>query len=221
MLQNLSCRLQDQPSWSSISLALCPARDFIIPLSCTEIINYCKTLFLIHIVLIMVRDTLHMNESLGRGDTLVSPDGRKKLIFQDDGHICLYLSELFVWGTGTNGTSAQRMTMQADGNLCVYDNQNHCIWESRTNHHDGENLRLQLQDDGNLCIYGNVFLWGTMTHDMRRFRKIRFLNSGRTSFDSYPLVKDARTGETVWNGRDNSGPYWCIRNGKSIHRSMP
>lgn len=53
-----------------------------------------------------------------------------------------------VWESGTRG---DRLAMQADGNLTIYDSRGECIWSSGTTGHS--NAYLAAQDDGNLVIY--------------------------------------------------------------------
>jgi hypothetical protein len=66
-----------------------------------------------------------------------------------------------VWETGTAG---ERLAMQADGNLAIYDGAGKCIWASDTG---GNPLAcLAAQDDGNLVIYAadqKRALWATKT----------------------------------------------------------
>jgi len=66
-----------------------------------------------------------------------------------------------VWESGTRG---ERLAMQADGNLAIYDGQGECVWAAGTSGHHG--ACLAAQDDGNLVIYAadrKKPLWHTGT----------------------------------------------------------
>ncbi|KAB2591852.1 mannose-binding protein [Streptomyces arboris] len=61
-------------------------------------------------------------------------------------------------------TNRIRMTMQPDGNLVVYNEQNKPIWAAMT---FGENHRAIFQPDGNLVIHNgdDRAIWASKTHD--------------------------------------------------------
>ncbi|MGW6584561.1 mannose-binding protein [Streptomyces globisporus] len=61
-------------------------------------------------------------------------------------------------------TNRIRMTMQQDGNLVVYNEQNKPIWAAMT---FGENHRAIFQPDGNLVIHNgdDRAIWASKTHD--------------------------------------------------------
>jgi hypothetical protein len=65
-----------------------------------------------------------------------------------------------VWESGTSG---EKLAMQADGNLAIYDQFGTSIWATDTVGHPG--AFLAAQDDGNLVIYGEDrrALWATHT----------------------------------------------------------
>jgi hypothetical protein len=105
------------------------------------------------------------------------------LVFQDDGNLVLYNVDdtNFNWGSGggsqyclsatqqykvpvfssgTDGSGAQSLIMQPDGNLVIYKtgpfppfNPKDAVWSSGTFGHDNQNAFLRVQDDGNLVIY--------------------------------------------------------------------
>lgn len=162
-------------------------------------------------------DTLQTNQSLQRGESLVSSDGRKEFRFQDDSNLCVYHDRHCVWSTMTNGSGATRLSLQADGNIVLYDVMDRAVWDSHTNHHDGEQMRLVMQDDGNLVLYqgqyGTTFRWSTNTFQ-RRFRKVVFKNHCDMAVDCFPLVKSAETNDNIWSGRDNGGKTWVVQTGK-------
>ena len=55
-----------------------------------------------------------------------------------------------LWATGTNGTGADHMAMQLDGNFVIYKGGS-AKWASGTNGHGGTYLKMQ--NDGNLVMY--------------------------------------------------------------------
>jgi hypothetical protein len=95
-------------------------------------------------------DVLPAGSNLTANQALVSPDGQTRAVMQADGNFGIYQSNLWVWGTGTNGSGADHAAMQADGNLVVYAGSTP-KWASGTNG-SGGNL-LKMQNDGNLVIY--------------------------------------------------------------------
>jgi len=69
-----------------------------------------------------------------------------------------------LWNAQTTNSGATRCTMQADGNLVMYNAANAPLWASNTVGHPG--AYLQIQDDGNLAVYANdhvTILWQTNT----------------------------------------------------------
>jgi hypothetical protein len=111
--------------------------------------------------------TLRVNQSLMRGQSLVSNNGRFQLDFQLDGNVVLkhLRSGRVMWATGTNDKPAFRLTMQDDGNLVVYSRDSRPLWASGVT---GPQMRrgqvLTLQDDGNLVVTsrGRVY-WASGT----------------------------------------------------------
>ncbi|HWA02341.1 MAG TPA: bulb-type lectin domain-containing protein [Rhizomicrobium sp.] len=53
-----------------------------------------------------------------------------------------------IWQSGSLG---ERLAMQADGNLTIYNAAGRCVWASHTT--GNPNAYLAAQDDGNLVIY--------------------------------------------------------------------
>jgi hypothetical protein len=107
-------------------------------------------------------DFLLSGQSLFANRSIVSPDGRFKLLQQTDGNLVLYRSDgLVLWAINRYGGT--RAYMQNDGNLVVYDNNWNAVWASNTNGYWGSYLRVQ--NDGNLVIYtpGGAAVWSTGT----------------------------------------------------------
>ncbi|NEB41112.1 mannose-binding protein [Streptomyces sp. SID14515] len=82
-------------------------------------------------------------------------------------------------------TNRIRMTMQQDGNLVVYNEQNKPIWAAMT---FGENHRAIFQPDGNLVIHNGDDrpIWASKTHDfggaqmvLRPDAKVVIVHNGR------------------------------------------
>ncbi|MEV7845795.1 mannose-binding protein [Streptomyces cyaneofuscatus] len=82
-------------------------------------------------------------------------------------------------------TNRIRMTMQQDGNLVVYNEQNKPVWAAMT---FGENHRAIFQPDGNLVIHNgdDRAIWASKTHDfpgaqliLRPDAKVVIVHNGR------------------------------------------
>ncbi|MBK5993134.1 mannose-binding protein, partial [Streptomyces sp. MBT58] len=82
-------------------------------------------------------------------------------------------------------TNRIRMTMQQDGNLVVYNEQNKPIWAAMT---FGQNHRAIFQPDGNLVIHNgdDRAIWASKTHDfggaqmvLRPDAKVVIVHNGR------------------------------------------
>lgn len=82
-------------------------------------------------------------------------------------------------------TNRIRMTMQPDGNLVVYNEQNKPVWAAMT---FGENHRAIFQPDGNLVIHNgdDRAIWASKTHDfggaqmvLRPDAKVVIVHNGR------------------------------------------
>ena len=99
------------------------------------------------------RNVLAAGARMTPGQSLISPDGRYRLLYQGDGNLVLYDDALQtpVWWSGTNGRSAGLVGMQGDGNLVIYDASVTPLWMSGTA--ANASARLVLQTDGNLVVY--------------------------------------------------------------------
>jgi hypothetical protein len=105
------------------------------------------------------RTELSSDSSLFKGDYLLSSDGQSSLIFQEDGNVVYYSSLRKIWETNTMGSFAKRLTMQPDGNLVLYDNDDRPLWYS-SSFNPNNSSKLVLQSDGNMVIYsGQQGLW--------------------------------------------------------------
>jgi hypothetical protein len=110
-------------------------------------------------------DRLQQNEQLNVNDRLDSINGLFHLILQGDGNLVLYRTHFGkpLWASNTDGSPADRIMMQADGNFVSYSAAGNYIWDTGTNGNPG--AWIVLQDDGNLVIYDNASqpLWATNT----------------------------------------------------------
>jgi hypothetical protein len=86
------------------------------------------------------------------GQSLQSPSGRVRLVYQTDGDLVLQDDERRekLWSSGTAGTPAGRAILQLDGNLVVYDRDGSARWSSGTS--GNRNASLVVHDDGNVTI---------------------------------------------------------------------
>jgi nucleoid-associated protein YgaU len=96
-------------------------------------------------------DVMKAGDSLARGESLKSPNGRFELKMQPDGNIVLYDGTTPTWATNTQKDDAERLEMQDDGNLVAYQGKKNAVWSTRTSGKKGASLKLQ--DDGNLVVY--------------------------------------------------------------------
>ncbi|XP_020598757.1 mannose-specific lectin-like [Phalaenopsis equestris] len=86
-----------------------------------------------------------------------------KFIIQYDCNLVLYVNNIAIWASGTNGKGQDcYVTLQHDGNLVVYDYINTAVWASKTDRENG-NYILILQRDRNVAIYSNP-IWSTETN---------------------------------------------------------
>ena len=107
--------------------------------------------------------TLGGNQTLAKGQYLISPDNRFEFIFQDNDDLVLYGPSGALWASNTGGINATGLVMQSDGNLVLYNNGT-AVWATGTNNVEGPTTYLTLQDDGNLEMYNaSGPIWYTNT----------------------------------------------------------
>jgi cell wall-associated NlpC family hydrolase len=102
--------------------------------------------------------------ALAAGQRLQSPNGVFEAVMQGDGNFVLYGPSGWTWQSGTNGSGANRASVQTDGNIVLYTAANAWKWQSRT---DGKGAGfLQVQDDGNMVLYNSAsqWIWQTYTY---------------------------------------------------------
>lgn len=77
-------------------------------------------------------NTLKIGESFKKGTSLVCPNKKYKLKFQDDGNLAFYgANNRYIWDAKTSGKGAT-CKLQNDGNLVIYDKYNKPVWSSET-----------------------------------------------------------------------------------------
>lgn len=103
------------------------------------------------------------NQTLTQDQTLVSADGYSSLSHNSSGVLTLRTDFQSKWSVGGGGVSPNRLVMQGDGNLVLYNRNSVALWNSGTA--GNPNSSLYLQDDGNLVIYSQsgTPLWSSNT----------------------------------------------------------
>lgn len=99
------------------------------------------------------RWVLEAGEVLTPGQALVSPNGRTKLRFGYDGDLILYQDGAATWSSGTSRTGADRVIMQADGELAIYAPPAYGpqpVWRSNSGGFPG--AVLSVRDDGGVVV---------------------------------------------------------------------
>jgi len=116
-------------------------------------------------------NTLASGAKLTEGQRLISKNNTYYLAMQNDGNLCIKkLSDNgFVWCSMEYKGSGSYLTLQADGNLVVYDKNNKAVWYSMTQAYydskygaaDMKPVRAVLEDNGTLSLYSatNKKVW--------------------------------------------------------------
>lgn len=110
-------------------------------------------------------DRLGEWQSINIGQSIVSENGVFSFVMQSDSNACIYQKgiQASIWCTRSNGTGAQFVIMQKDGNLVAYAPGTRPVWQTATQGHEG--TFLLLQNDGNMVIYNREgrSIWETST----------------------------------------------------------
>jgi hypothetical protein len=106
---------------------------------------------------------LAANQKITVNESVLSCDGRFRLILGGDGNLVLYQGNTPLWASNTAGKPSADAIMQGDGNFVIYNTAGSPVWSSGTAGHNGASLTVQ--DDGNVVIYssGGSALWSTGT----------------------------------------------------------
>jgi len=92
------------------------------------------------------------------GSMLLSENGKVSLSMQRDGNLVVYADPNLpgvrpIWSSATNGVMIKDgLVFQGDGNLCLYDSEDKCVWATMTNSTEVD--KFVIQDDGNFVGYG-------------------------------------------------------------------
>uniref|UniRef100_A0A3Q1H4R5 Bulb-type lectin domain-containing protein n=2 Tax=Anabas testudineus TaxID=64144 RepID=A0A3Q1H4R5_ANATE len=124
----------------------------ISPVSLHSFASACRRTVVGNLSLIMSRNFISKLEELRRGDYLVSNNGNYKACFQDDGNLVIYTWKP-VWASDTAGSDVNRLCMQADCNLVLYNKDNAPRWHTNSAKGNCTSCRLQLTDEGKLVVY--------------------------------------------------------------------
>lgn len=85
------------------------------------------------------------------GQSLETKDRRYRLVLQEDGNLVLYSPTRALWASGTNGRRVDNLSLLANGNMVLHDNDGNIAWQSRTGGRGPSQLIMQA--DGNLVLY--------------------------------------------------------------------
>ncbi len=103
------------------------------------------------------------NTNLYPGQSLLTPDGKYRMVLQKDGNLVVYSPTHPIWNSMTSGKPSAQLSMQPDGNLVIYDTSGNALWTSSTS--GSGQSSLIMQPDGNLVIYrgDGTAAWSTGT----------------------------------------------------------
>lgn len=152
---------------------------------------------------------LEPGESLARGQSVASTNGRYRLVFQNDGNLVLLADGSVQWASGTAEQGADRVIMQHNGVLAIYRPLtwgSEPVWISRSVGADG--AVLSVRDEGGVVIRreGHPILWSAalpapdvglpgVKHVVygRGDQMVWLVNADGSLFDSYPV-----SGRATW-----------------------
>lgn len=99
-----------------------------------------------------IDNQLAAGERLRAGQSLDAPNGRYRLSMQADGNLVLYDGDRPRWSSGTRGRDMS-LQLRADGDLVIFKANGHPRWSTATGRRGDRGSRLVMQTDGNLVIY--------------------------------------------------------------------
>jgi hypothetical protein len=117
----------------------------------------------------LVYPSIDTGQALAPDQSVSSPDGQYRLVYQRDGDLVLYGPDRArVWSIETAGETAGRAIMEADGGFVVYDADDSEVWTAGTDGHPG--AYLVVENDGRVAIYapGYVRLWASGNNGARQ-----------------------------------------------------
>jgi N-acetylmuramoyl-L-alanine amidase len=186
------------------------------------------------------------NLSFSRGQEWVTSTGYK-FRFQHDGNLVLYSPQgKAIWATGTENTGADRLSIQTDGNVVLYDGTKP-MWATDTAGNPG--AYFAIQGDGNLVVYSSsgkaIFNTGTpggrqgtlsasaqwlRDRNLKRFPNLKFstaiskatgkaLDSGGSNNSVYPHPSPNSSNNYHSWGFEKVGEHYIIIN-KATGRAL-
>lgn len=122
--------------------------------------------------------TIQSNQYLEMGNSLISMNGKYRLLNQADGNLVSYSTETkkIRWSLKNNGTTnhgsqgaTYRLRLREDGNLVYITAKGELIWHSDSAGKANPPFEARLLDDGNLGVFGNtkdgkgvILVWSSM-----------------------------------------------------------
>ena len=152
---------------------------------------------------------LEPGESLVRGQSVASTNGRHQFAFRSDGDLALVADGSVLWSSGTAGQGADRVVMQHNGVLAMFRSLPwgiETVWTSRSVGADG--AVLSVRDEGGVVIRraGSPILWSAalpapdvglagVKHVVygRGDQMVWLVGADGSLFDSYPV-----SGRATW-----------------------
>lgn len=99
-------------------------------------------------------DTMVGDQSLLKGQGLVSENGQYVMVMQNDNNLCIYdPTGGCIFATLTNNYNIDRVIMQTDGNFVMYDTNQVSRWSSGTTRSDGGWFKVNLSNNGTFTIF--------------------------------------------------------------------
>jgi hypothetical protein len=108
---------------------------------------------------------LKAGQTLNTNQSLESHDGRYFAYMQADGNFVVYRKSdmAVIWHTGTNGSGADRIVMQTDGNLVLYTPDGRPVWWTGTAANGGVANEFTVDDVGRAVVVAYPPVWATNT----------------------------------------------------------
>jgi RHS repeat-associated protein len=158
-----------------------------------------------------ISSVLSNGETMTKGQSRWSTDGRFNFTYQTDGNVVLYTPSGASWNSGTTNKASDRLIMQSDGNLVLY-NGSSAVWNTET-YGKGNTSRLVVQNDGNVVIWTDFgATWATGTGNWTA-------GAGNTSLRGSPLLNTTGIGinsaqlSATWTSSPvpSGSNYWGAR----------
>jgi hypothetical protein len=107
---------------------------------------------------------LDNGESLRSNEYIISSNGLYQLYLQGDGNlVASRISDGVVyWSSGTGGSFANRLVMQGDNHLALYQDNRH-VWTASNTWGGEPGAFLKIEDNGKIAVYKFTPVWSTPT----------------------------------------------------------